>query len=71
MSAPWPILLATMQPKATNLAFTKPNQQVMTLFIQILTKGDTASRENSKFQGDTQQYAVAEQATEVLHRYRY
>ena len=60
-----------MQPKATTLAFTKPNQQAMTFFRKILARGDTASTENSNFQSYTQQYAVAEQATKVRHRYRY
>ena len=59
-----------MEPKATTPAFTKPNQQLKTLFMQILTGGDAASSENSKLQGETQQYAVAEQANEALHGYR-
>ena len=71
MSAPWPILLATVQPKATTLAFTKPNQQVVTFFMQILARGDAASSVNSKFQGDTQHYTVVKQATVMIHRCRY
>ena len=59
-----------MQPKATTPAFTKPNQQVKTFFMQILTRGDAASSENSKLQGERQQYAVSEQSTKALHRYR-
>ena len=50
-----------MQSKAITVAFTKPNQQVVTFFLKTLTRGDTASSENGNFQSYTQQYAVAEQ----------
>ena len=56
-----------MQPKAITQISIKPNQQVMTFFLQILARGD-ASSVKSNFQGDTQQYIVAEQETEMLHR---
>ena len=59
-----------MQPKATILASIKPNQQVVPFFLKISTRGDAASSKNSNFQGYTQQYAVSEQATNVLHRYQ-
>ena len=68
MSAPWLILVAAVQPKATNLAFTKPNQQVVILFLKILRRGDAASSETSNFQSYTQQYAVLEQETIMRHR---
>ena len=59
-----------MQPKPITSVFTKPNQLVKIIFMHILARGDAASSENSKFQGDTQYYAVLEQANEALHRYR-
>ena len=71
MSAPYLIPLATMQPKATTLAFTKLSQQAMTLYLQFLAKGDAVCRKNSNLQGNTQQYAVAKQATVMRHRCRY
>ena len=39
-------------------------------FLKISTRGDSASSKNSNFQGYTQQYAVVEQATNVLYRYQ-
>ena len=39
-------------------------------FLKISTRGDTDSSKNSNFQGYTQQYAVTDQATNVLHRYQ-
>ena len=69
-SAPLPIPLATVQPKAIILIFFKLNQQVVIFYLQFFARGDAASRKNSNFQSNSQQYAVVEQATEVLHRYR-
>ena len=39
--------------------------------MQISTRGDAASIDNSNLQSYTQQYAVAEQATVMRYRYRY
>ena len=51
-----------MQPKATTLASIKPNQQVVTFFLQILARENAESSKNSNFQSNTQQYVVTEQA---------
>ena len=60
-----------MQPKATTRASIKPNQQVVTFFLQIFARGDAASSENSNLQGDTQQYLVVKQIAEMIHRCKY
>ena len=60
-----------MQPKATTLAFTKPNQQAIIFSVYFLARGDAESSVNSNFQSNTQLYAVSEQATKVLYRYRH
>ena len=59
-----------MQLKATILASIKPNRQVVPFFLKFSTRGDAASSKNSNLQGYTQQYAVEEQASNVLHRYQ-
>ena len=40
----------------------------MIFLQQIFVRGDTEHTENSNIQGKTQQYAVSEQATGILHR---
>ena len=70
MSILWPIFLADFQAKATILAFIKPSHQAKIFYLQFLARVDAASSKNRNFQSNTQQYAVAEQATKVLHRYR-
>ena len=60
-----------MQPKAITPASIKPNQEVMISFLHILARGDAEISANSNFQGETQQYAVAEQAIVMIHRCRY
>ena len=42
----------------------------MPFFLKVSTRGDAVSSQNSNFQGYTQQYAVAEQPNNVLHRYQ-
>ena len=60
-----------MQPKATTLISIKPNQQVITFFVQNLARGDAGISGNSNFQSNTQHYIVLEQAIEALHGYKY
>ena len=43
----------------------------MLFCLNFSTRGDAASSKNSNFQRYAQQYAAAEQATNVLHRYQH
>ena len=60
-----------MQTKATTLEFTKSNQQAMIFALYFFARGDAVSSVNSNLQSNTQLYAIAEQATKVLNRYRH